>query len=91
MGDRKRIEVTFDTEKHADILAEMEKFGNSAGFLKFAAAHYINMIRSNKSSGISNVRDLYKKQDNEESESKGRRRLPPGVGGQGKFSRLSED
>lgn len=60
MGDRKRIEVTFDTEKHADILAEMEKFGNSAGFLKFAAAHYINMIRSNKSSGISNVRDLYK-------------------------------
>lgn len=91
MGDRKRIEVTFDTEKHADILAEMEKFGNSAGFLKFAATHYINMIRANKPSSTSDVRDLYKTQEKESSESNGRRRLPPGVGGQGKFSRLSDD
>lgn len=91
MGERKRIEVTFDTDKHADILAEMEKFGNSAGFLKFAATHYINMMRANKPMTINQSKDSYISQDIEDPETKGRRRLPPGIGGQGKFSRLSDD
>ncbi|MDH2332856.1 hypothetical protein [Paenibacillus polymyxa] len=34
MGDKVRIEVTFNTDKHADILAAMKKFGSQAGFLK---------------------------------------------------------
>lgn len=44
LGEKVRVEVTFNTDKHADILEAMKKFGNQAGFLKFAAAYYVNTM-----------------------------------------------
>ncbi|AOZ94933.1 hypothetical protein [Paenibacillus crassostreae] len=86
MGDKKRIEVTFDTDKHADILAAMKKFGNSAGFLKFAATHYINSLQNNNSSSSPETY-IQSPQNQQQSD---RRRLPPGFGGQAISTRLNE-
>jgi len=89
MGKKKRIEVTFDTEKHADIIAAMNKFGNSAGFLKFAAIHYINNLQNNNSSSYPDVHVTHIEPTLDQQQPD-RRRLPPGFGGQAISTRLEE-
>lgn len=86
MGDKVRVEVTFNTDKHADILAAMKKFGSQAGFLKFAAVHYLNTTGGNNTNAILPPNPETSKTPAEQLANQPaketRRRLPPGIGGQ---------
>ncbi|WP_348625366.1 hypothetical protein ABFT51_27920 (plasmid) [Paenibacillus peoriae] len=92
MGDKVRVEVTFNTDKHADILAAMKKFGSQAGFLKFAAVHYLNTTGGNNNNVILPPSPEISKTPAEHSASQppqeSRRRLPSGIGGQAISTRL---
>lgn len=97
MGKKVRVEVTFQTDKHADILEAMKKFGNQAGFLKFAAAHYVNTIRGTDSTASIAAPELSldtsggEPKKHEQLEKKdNKRRLPAGFGNQAISARLDD-
>lgn len=94
MGEKVRVEVTFNTDKHADILEAMKKFGSQAGFLKFAAAHYLNTtaISSNTAAQPGLLQRVESEKEPEQSQNQtGKRRLPPGFGNQAFSIRLEEE
>lgn len=87
-----RVEVTFNKKKHAEILAAMAKYGNQAGFLKFAANHYLNTASGNNP-GPSVQLDITEGKGAKtiEPEKKNtQRRLPPGFGNQAISTRLED-
>lgn len=95
MGEKVRVEVTFNTDKHADILEAMKKFGNQAGFLKFAAAYYVNTMTASSNAVAQSVPQSLIDQGsktivNKRSDVEKKRRLPPGIGNQAISIRMED-
>lgn len=88
-----RVEVTFNEEKHAEILEAMKQYGSQAGFLKFAAVYFINATKNEGTPAAPSSKQQVQQRIVEEppTTTEQRRRLPPGIGGQAFTSRMEDE
>lgn len=86
-----RVEVTFNEEKHAEILEAMKQYGSQAGFLKFAAVYFINATKNEGTPAApSPKQQMQQRIEEPPTTTEQRRRLPPGIGGQAFTSRMED-